>query len=574
MGLGIIDDTKLAHVPGTVLLDEEAGHTEEQTGNLKHGIGKDSHIILAPQPSEDPNDPLNWSQFSKDFALTVLCFGAVINAATQGPLLSAGTVTIAMEFGTSITAVAQISGYYLLVVGATGPFVSAFATKFGKRPVFVFSSLMGIIGAIVGACASDYHSLLAGRIITGFSTSAYESVLLSALGDLFFVHQRGARISLVNFILAGVSNGVSIIAGPITANLGWNYNFYILIPFVVVQFILLVLFVPETTYRRDHIYDIDTNSALDLNRLGEVEKNARAHELEGSHEVDSTASTEDKTTPAARVPTTASGYRAPPPKKTFLQSMALYTGTYSSDSVFKMVISSIAIMANLGASWVIFISGLLVAWYVAISFVSSQLLFGPPYLFNAAGVGYTSTGPLIGGILGALFCSIVMDPMLKSLTRKNKGIYEPEFRIWLMIPATVFTVAGLVGFGYCAANGVSVYLLSFVWGMMLFGITISAISTSSYALDAFRDNATEIFIMAMVFKNFFFYGLSNFINNWVASSGPETVFNIMGGISGALFLTSIPMYIFGKKYRSFWHRHNLLKILHLETDQAGTIAEA
>lgn len=29
------------------------------TEQLKHGTGKFSHIILVPQPSDDPNDPLN-----------------------------------------------------------------------------------------------------------------------------------------------------------------------------------------------------------------------------------------------------------------------------------------------------------------------------------------------------------------------------------------------------------------------------------------------------------------------------------------------------------------------------------
>jgi MFS family permease len=316
--------------------------------------------------------------------------------------------------------------------------VSASAIKFGKRPVFLFSSLFGIIGCIVGCTASGYNTLLASRIITGFSTSAYESVILTAVGDLYFVHQRGLRISLVNFVLAGISNGVSIIAGVITTRLGWNYNFYVLLPFIIVQFILLFLFVPETTYIRAHIYDIDTSSALDLNRLGEVEKRARAHEIEGSQEVSSNASTEaEKPAPAQRVPTTASGYHAPPPPKTFVQRLAITSGTpsspyflwagltigvYTSDSVFKMVLSSILIMTNVGASWVIFISGLLVAWYVAVAVVSAQLFYAPPYLFNAASVGYTSTGPLLGGIVGATFCSIVMDPMLKLLTRRNKGV--------------------------------------------------------------------------------------------------------------------------------------------------------
>lgn len=84
MGLGILEDNKvLSHVPGTVLLDEIAGHSESQTTNLKHATGKEAHIILAPQPSEDPNDPLNWSSFRKDIALYILCFGSIVNAACQ-----------------------------------------------------------------------------------------------------------------------------------------------------------------------------------------------------------------------------------------------------------------------------------------------------------------------------------------------------------------------------------------------------------------------------------------------------------------------------------------------------------
>ena len=196
-----------------------------------------------------------------------------------------------------------------------------------------------------------------------------------------------------------------------------------MLPFVALQFILLIFFVPETSYRRDAMYDIDISSALELTKLAEVEKRARAHEVERAQEVGSANdSTEGEKVEIARLPTTADGYRAPPPPKTFWENMAFYTGTYTKDSIIKMVLSTIIILANVGASWVIFISGLLVAWYVAISFVSSPLLYAPPYLFDPAGVGYTSVGPLIGGVLGSAFCSVTMDPVLRWLTRINKGV--------------------------------------------------------------------------------------------------------------------------------------------------------
>src|SRR5947207_12359014 len=75
-------DHKLPHVPGTVLLNELAAHSEALTHGLKHGNGKNSDLILTPQPSEDPNDPLNWPQWQKDLHLAVLGFGATVFAAS------------------------------------------------------------------------------------------------------------------------------------------------------------------------------------------------------------------------------------------------------------------------------------------------------------------------------------------------------------------------------------------------------------------------------------------------------------------------------------------------------------
>ena len=55
-------DKKLEHVPGTVALDDrEAEDLQGVSAGLKHAAGHDVHIVLSPQPSEDPNDPLNWS---------------------------------------------------------------------------------------------------------------------------------------------------------------------------------------------------------------------------------------------------------------------------------------------------------------------------------------------------------------------------------------------------------------------------------------------------------------------------------------------------------------------------------
>lgn len=85
MAFGILEPKAEGHVPGTIYLyDGNQPEGSQDTNLLKHGTGKNAHIVLAPQPSDDPNDPLNWSWFEKHLVLAILCFGSIVNGA--GPV--------------------------------------------------------------------------------------------------------------------------------------------------------------------------------------------------------------------------------------------------------------------------------------------------------------------------------------------------------------------------------------------------------------------------------------------------------------------------------------------------------
>jgi len=150
------------------------------------------------------------------------------------------------------------------------------------------------------------------------------------------------------------------------------------------------------------------------------------------------------------------------------------------------------------------------------------------------------------------------------MTRRNKGLYEPEYRLLISILG-VASGADLFGYGYVTQNFGSPYVAAVLQGVVLFGVMALLVATSSYALDAYRDMNNEIFIMGMLVKNFLLYGFTYFINNWVASSGPQQVFNVFGATGFAIMIGLPIMYVFGKKYRSYWHRHNLLEKFHIRT---------
>lgn len=84
MGLGVLEDSRLEHVPGTALLIDVFSSTGpgnrefEDVGDLRHAKGRDSDVVLVPQPSSSPNDPLNWPLWKKDFMLFLICIDTAV----------------------------------------------------------------------------------------------------------------------------------------------------------------------------------------------------------------------------------------------------------------------------------------------------------------------------------------------------------------------------------------------------------------------------------------------------------------------------------------------------------------
>lgn len=76
MPLGILEDQLMERVPGTVPLETVRNSSNVEMGpmdtiGLKHN--KSGKFVLVPQPSDDPNDPLNWLRWRKEmFIVTIV----------------------------------------------------------------------------------------------------------------------------------------------------------------------------------------------------------------------------------------------------------------------------------------------------------------------------------------------------------------------------------------------------------------------------------------------------------------------------------------------------------------------
>ncbi|PVH95713.1 MFS general substrate transporter [Periconia macrospinosa] len=485
MALGILEDRKLEHVPGTAnVLEDDRIHVrhEERDGRLKYD--KTGKILLVPQPSDDPNDPLNWPLWKRDTITAILSLISIL-ASTLSPLLAATTASLAITFTRTFTEMALLTGYHLLGVGFAGLLFVPSARIWGKRHLYLFGAILVIASSIWGGASGprNYKSLLWARIFQGIGLAPFEALVNASVGDLYFVHERGARMALSNLALFGGAFFTPVLVGKIAESLGWEWTFYFVAIFAAAVLPGVVLFCPETTFRRESRFEIDTMGNL----VG-----AGGGEGKGESE-----------------------------------------GSGADGEVRRREVKEKACL----------IQGTLIGWTVLIGVVLAGIFLGPPLWFTEVETGYMYTGAFIGALVGFLLCGLLSDSSARFLTRRNHGVYEPEFRLVLVIPQLILGGAGLYGFGWMSAD---VARYGWVWvdfwfGCEVAGMVCGAVASALYVVDAHRDMSVEAFTCLLVFKNIFSFGLTFKGFDWIVAGGIRPVFIYIASVQVAICALTIPM---------------------------------
>jgi hypothetical protein len=122
-------------------------------------------------------------------------------------------------------------------------------------------------------------------------------------------------------------------------------------------------------------------------------------------------------------------------------------------------------------------------------------MLGPPLWFSELETGYMYTGAFVGALIGFAISGLISDWSAKVLTKWNRGVYEPEFRMVLVIPQLILGGAGLYGFGITAADP---YRYSWIWPDFFFGCTVAgmvcgAVGSALYVVDAHRESLSSLF---------------------------------------------------------------------------------
>ena len=220
MGLGVLADKHLEHVPGTALLTDVIDaqrhhhHGGLDTSRLRHGTGRNADVVLVPQPSRSRNDPLNWPLWRKDLMLFFICIDTAVVGA-WGPMISPGFAQMAEEWDMSYNALNGGLGWGIFVIGISCLFTNSLSVIWGRRPIFLLGNLLLFISSLWGYFAHSYKSLLASRLIGCIGMSPFEVLVTTTIADMYFVHERGLRLAMWGLCLSVGVGGGTIISGYI-----------------------------------------------------------------------------------------------------------------------------------------------------------------------------------------------------------------------------------------------------------------------------------------------------------------------------------------------------------------------
>ncbi|PQE32044.1 hypothetical protein CJF32_00001639 [Rutstroemia sp. NJR-2017a WRK4] len=512
VGWGVLQDPKYPNVPGTVNLNENAAASSKSESWEYVEPKKRGEIVLNPQPSESPNDPLNWSTVTKLAILLILSLTAGVTV-SLGPMITTGSEDVADFFGVTTDQVSfNIVGIMQLTTGSGTFFTAAAAAVWGKRPVFIISTI-GLLGTSAwGFFANSFISLSVMRAIQGFCASPLETLVSATVSEIFFVHEKGRMLSIWNlFVMGGVKLG-QVIAGFIIQTLGFKYTFGICGLIYALIIPAMYFFVPETLY----VKPINPPTQIVIDKT-----EGRIYEI-----------------------------MLPDMKKSFRERLSIFNGRLSTSSFWALVGKPIPLVTFPAVIFSAFTYSFYAAGLTLIALLQDTVFSAPPYNLSSSAIGLTNL-PLFGvGLVGTLTSGYCADWVVQFMTRHNNGTYEPEFRLVLMIVAASLSTVAYIGFGYSVAAGMDIYVPIAFLGVQTFAVPFATSSMFTYVMDCHNSLAPQAFVTMNFVKAVLSLIMSDFVNGWFEKSGAKSVFTVVAIANLAVSAGALPMYIWGKRLRS------------------------
>lgn len=500
--------SELVKVPGTThLVDLEEKKTE---------------IVLIPTPSTDPNDPLNWSKKRKllhVFCLVVYVFATGI----PGTCIYSIIPDIAAAKGVNIS-IAQLNagtGYCFLFLGI-GCFVfQPLAMQYGKRPVYLFSTLSCMCFNLWQPFIKTSPMWIASKILAGLVTSPIEALPESSISDLFFEHERATYMGIYACSLYGSNYLAPLVAGFINENTahlsvgGWRWVLFWAVIFCGVSFVFLFFFMEETNYERRHV---PVNS--DGSELVIYSSRITNRDVKSGVEVAVDAKEDD----GSAIENGVSSPIQYDPPKSFKQRLSLTSGFKSKFLLWEYFKTPFLMFQFPVVLWSGFLYGSSLFWYMVLNGTEAVVLMSEPYNFSSSMCGLAYLSPCIFVVILYFYAGWATDWLKIKLAKRRGGTSHSEDRLWALSVYTILGPCSLILWGVGAYYKINWFGIVFGLGLMAGLCIIGSVNAVLYVIDTYHEVSCEAMATVIFIRNTMSFAMAYGITPWIENQGLKNTF--------------------------------------------------
>lgn len=497
-------------IPGTTTL-VDSNHVLTSSAETK------DDIVYVPQPSDSPDDPLNWSMRWKMLNYAILIFFVLVAAAASG---WTGVVygQFTAEFGVSLNQLNTGSGLQFLFLAFGCWFTQLMASIFGRRPTYLFFSLIVLLGSVVFAAQKTYKGYLAFNILNGFGVGPMDTLIQASLSDIFFLHQHGRLMAIYTMAMGTGSNWGPILAGYMATN-SWTWANYSVIILMGIIFLLQLFFLQESYFDR-----LSINSVLDYD--SSTNNSKKEHTKVVVEHVMVLGNT------------------------SLLLKMKFMKPVYQRNTLLNVGITPFLTLRYPAVAWVSVGYGIQMCWLSLLSLTAWQFFGVPPYLFSTAALGNINYAGIIGSVVGPIYVSL-SDKYCIWRSKRNNGITEPEYRLDLIWIPLILNTLGLLMYGLGPAYQLSWVVGVVGLGLINFGMSAITACMLTYVIECYPEEVPQTMLTLLFIRNIIGAIFNWVFQDWLDTMGIKKFTALMAVFCVVFNGFGIVFVIWGKAFRKY-----------------------
>jgi len=462
----------------------------------------------------------NWSDWQKYRTyLIISVFGFLAAANTSKYVLAASLLE--KEFDKSHMTVEFLTSFSILASGLGNIFWVPVMRVLGERPTLLLALPIFVAANVWSAKTHHFNQLLASSILSGFVSAAAEAPVVAVVTDLYFVHERGAKMMVFHFALSGGLYLGPLVNAYIIEYSTWRIACESYSIAAGALWIIAAFFFQETTYHNRDVY----------------------------------------------APVSSYGSRT-----TFAGKLSVVKGYNEHMNIINVLCDCISIVSYPNVLWTSLLIGTFSAWHVVpnsqvayvlltsfrdiiIQLTSYRTFTESPYNHETPFLGLFAISGFIGSILAIPVGGKLIDILSNRFTTSHYGTREPEYRLYALIIPAFVGPAGVLLFGLTIAEKRPWIQAAIGYAMQAFGLTTFSNIVVTYIVDTYLTHAAEALTVVFVLKGVIGAVVMLYGDDWIRVAGQKQAFGQMAGLQYFLCLWVVVFVLWGKKIRAFTVRY-------------------